>query len=91
MLTEQQILEKYGFTSAQLNKMEEEAAKGVLPGKPNGSIAVGRPLMFGEELKPVTFKEPTRKIEAIDARALSLGLSRSDYLRSLVEADLALA
>ena len=58
MLIKHQILEKYGLTSAQLDSMEEDAANGILPGKPSGSVIVGRPLMFGEELKPVTFKEP---------------------------------
>jgi predicted DNA binding CopG/RHH family protein len=47
--------------------------------------------MFGEEMRQVGFKEPIGKVEAIDRRAASLGLKRSEYLRMLVERDLALA
>jgi predicted DNA binding CopG/RHH family protein len=47
--------------------------------------------MFGEELQSVTFKVPARKVEAIDRKAARLDVSRSDYLRSLVDKDLATA
>lgn len=52
-------------------------------------LKVGRPLMFEEEMAQVGFKEPLSMIAAIDERAKQLGVSRSDYLRSLVANDLA--
>lgn len=60
---------------------------------PEGETRVlrGRPLMFDEELQPITFKEPKRKVQAIDRRADQLGMSRSSYLRHLVDRDLATA
>jgi predicted DNA binding CopG/RHH family protein len=51
-------------------------------------IVKGRPLMFDERLRPVTFKVPENKIAALDSKASSLGLTRSDYLRKLLDDDL---
>ncbi len=54
-------------------------------------VVRGRPLKFGEELASVTFKIPRRELSEVDARAKHEGMSRSDYLRRLVDRDLALA
>lgn len=83
----------FGVTPDQLDVWEREAAVGSLPGKSAGPVqkGPGRPAIFGEEMRQVGFKEPLRKISAIDARAAQLGLRRSDYLRALVDADLAAA
>ena len=87
------IITKKGnvLTDEVLDKMAEACERGEYPGTPTGEIIVGRPLMFGEEMKPVTFKETASKIVKINARAAELDLSRSDYLRQLVDRDLALA
>jgi len=84
-----QLEKKYGVTARQIEEWSEAADRGDYPGVPKGGVIVGRPLLFNEELKPVTFKEPKTRILAIDERAKSLNMSRSDYLRSLVEKDLA--
>ena len=39
----------------------------------------------------VGFKDTPQKVAAMDERASKLGMSRSDYLRSLVRKDLASA
>ena len=87
----EEINKKFGVTEEQLDEWAEACERGEYPGKPTGEILVGRPLMFGEEMKPVTFKETESKIAAINARAAELDMSRSDYLRSLVDRDLASA
>ena len=79
------------ITDEQLEEWAEACERGEYPGKPTGEILVGRPLMFGEELKPVTFMVTESKVAAINARAADLDLSRSDYLRMLVDRDLASA
>jgi len=85
-------LEKmFGVTTEQLDAWEQAFSRGELPGKTAGEIIVGRPLKFGEELKFVGFKDTPRKVEAMDKRAAQLGMSRSDYLRSLVLKDLTTA
>lgn len=80
--------EQFGVTREQLDVWEQAFSKGELPGVPTGDIIVGRPLKFGEELQFVGFKDTARKVEAMDKRALELGMTRSDYLRSLVLKDL---
>lgn len=88
-MNDRQLEEKYGVTARQIAEWSKAAERGEYPGSPKGEIVVGRPFLFGEELRPVTFKEPRAKIAAIDARAKSQGISRSDYLRGLVDKDLA--
>ena len=79
---------KYGLSPADIDVLEEQASRGILPGDP-GSASVGRPMKFGAPLRMVGFKETAETIEAMDCRASSLGLSRSDYLRYLIDQDLA--
>ncbi len=85
-----EIKKRYGIGAAKLDEIDEEASRGKLPGKP-GSLSVGRPLKFGTTLKMVGYKETPEIIKAIDMRASSLGMTRSDYLRNLVRQDLASA
>ena len=87
-MTKRDMLEKFGVTNEQLEAWEEEAAQGSLRGKPTGPVIKGRPLLFGEEMKQVGFKEPLAVIDAMQKRAEQLGMSRSGYLRHLVEQDL---
>ena len=87
-MNREEINEKFGVTEEQLEEWAEACERGEYPGKPTGEIIVGRPLMFGEEMKPVTFKVPVAKVDRINERAADLDMSRSDYLRMLVDEDL---
>lgn len=96
VLTDKETEERFGLTAEQLDEWEDEASKGILHGKPIGEVIhrgqpLGRPPFFGETMVNVAFKETQEKVTAIDERAQSLGLSRSAYLRQLVDQDLALA
>ena len=91
VMTSKEIEEKYGIAEAEIDAWEKDVCEGVFHGDPRGEIVVGRPLKFGEEMKQVGCKEPLNKIAAIDARAAQLGMKRSDYLRHLVDEDLARA
>lgn len=83
-----EIEKKYGISASRLDEIEEKAARGELPGE-SGPVSAGRPLKFGTALKMVGYKETPETVEAIDRRAGSLGMTRSDYLRNLVRQDLA--
>ena len=85
-----EIEKKYGISAAKLDEIDEKASRGELPGEP-GPVSAGRPLKFGTALTMVGYKEVPETVEAIDRRANSLGMTRSDYLRSLVRKDLASA
>ena len=89
-ITAKEIEKKYGISASRLDEIEERAARGELPGEP-GPVSAGRPLKFGTALKMVGYKEVPEIVEAIDRRAGSLGMTRSDYLRDLVRKDLARA
>ena len=82
----------FGISPERIAQIDEDASRGVLQGEA-GPVATGpgRPPMFDEPMQQVSFKEPQSTIEAIDRRAGQLGLRRSDYLRHLVENDLACA
>ena len=86
-----ELEERFGIDSEKLDRLEEDAARGVLHDEPRGEVVRGRPLAFGEKTQQVGFREPMSTIELIDKRAGSLGLKRSDYLRRLVKDDLAAA
>lgn len=89
-MTAREIEKRYGIDASKLDAIEESAARGELPGEP-GPVSAGRPLKFGTALKMVGYKEVPETVEAIDRRAGSLGMTRSDYLRELVRKDLARA
>lgn len=87
-ITDADVEKRYGIPAATLNDIDEQASRGTLPGAP-GPVSVGRPLKFGQALKMVGYKEVPEVVEALDQRASSLGMTRSDYLRNLVRQDLA--
>ena len=90
VMTSKEIEEKYGMPAAEIEALADDAEKGILHGEVR-DVVVGRPLMFGEQMRQVGFKEPVQKVAAIDMRAGQLGMRRSDYLRHLVDEDLKLA
>jgi hypothetical protein len=76
------------LTDEMMEQIAEAFEHGEWPGT-ESRIVQGRPLMFGEELQSVTFKAPARKVAALDQKAATLDMSRSDYLRRLLDNDLA--
>ena len=91
VMTSKEIEAEFGIPAEQLGQWADDAEKGIYHGEPRGEVVRGRPLMFGEETRQVGFKETLRKVELIDRRADQLGMTRSDYLRHLVDEDLRLA
>lgn len=91
VLSAEEVEEKFGITREQLDQWEKDATEGIFHCEPSGPVITGpgRPMMFGEEMRQVGFKEPLSRVALIDERAAQLGLKRSDYLRDLVEKDLA--
>ena len=86
-----ELEQKYGVTAEQIATWSEECERGELPGEPVGDVVMGRPLLFGEELKSVGYKDTPAVIEAMDRKAKSQNKTRSEYLRDLVRRDLATA
>lgn len=76
------------FTDEQLEELADMFERGEWPAG-HSRVVRGRPLKLGEELASVTFRLPRRELAEVDARAKSNGMTRSDYLRHLVDAELA--
>lgn len=90
MMEREKLNELLGMTEEELDEMAKPFEEGTWDPSQFGEIRAGRPSLFDEPMRPVTFKEPQSVIKAIDSRAAERGLSRSDYLRDLVAKDLAL-
>ena len=78
------------ITDEQMEALADMFERGEWP-EGESRVVRGRPRMFGDELQSVTFKAPRRKVSALDRKAAEAGMSRSDYLRRLVDRDLARA
>ena len=85
-MPQKEIEDYFGVTREEIEALAAPWDAGGVDGVPVGEVIVGRPLKFGEHLRLVGFK-----IERMDKRADSLGMKRSDYLRWLVDKDLAAA
>jgi len=88
MRTAEELEKTFGVTAEEIEALAAPWENGDVVGTPVGKIIVGRPLKFGEELRPIGFKETKIKIDAIDQRAASLGMKRSDYLRWVIDKDI---
>jgi len=91
MRSAEELESRFNITSQDIERLSAPWEAGEVVGEPRGEIIVGRPLKFGTELRPISFKETSLKISAIDRRAASLGMKRSDYLRWVVDKDLGTA
>lgn len=83
-----EINRKLGLSEEELVTRAQQFESDTWKREEFGNPITGRPLAFGEPMRPVTFKEPLSIIAAMDAKAHAAGISRSDYLRRLVEKDL---
>ena len=78
------VLKKFGVTDEQLDAWEEDASRGVFPGKPRGEVVIGRPRLADEPLRAITVTLPQSMVEDIDRRTKN----RSDFIRKAVAACL---
>lgn len=81
----------YKLTSEDFDRLGEACEQGNYPGTPGEWVVrpQGRPSLCDEELVTIAFKVPASERRALDSKANSRGESRSEYLRGLVEKDLA--
>ena len=92
--TNEELIEKYGFTAEEIAHMEAVSdaltEKGELPPAKKVRL-IGRPTLTDEKLVTVTFKVPESDIEQLAKKLDQTGQTRSQYLRALIERDLAAA
>ncbi|MCI8424545.1 MAG: toxin-antitoxin system antitoxin subunit [Adlercreutzia sp.] len=90
-MNREKMNELLGMTEEQVEELAASFEEGRWNREEYGRPRIGRPALFDEPMRPITFKETPAVIAAIDARAAQLGATRSDYLRLLVARDLASA
>ena len=79
------------LTEDDIERMAQAAEAGDYPGVPGEWVVrpQGRPPLCDEELVTITFKVPRSQRDAADARAASLGETRSLFMRAALAAALA--
>ncbi|MCB7038515.1 ribbon-helix-helix protein, CopG family [Eggerthella sinensis] len=75
------------LTDKALDDMAQEYEKGTWQGT-LGSVTMGRPKLYDEELETISFRLPKSRIAAIDEAAKRRGESKSAFLRAAVEQHL---
>lgn len=89
-VSNEQLKATYHVSDAELREMEESADAYDRGEWPEGrKTLMGRPLIRGSRLKSITYRDTEETIAQMEERAAHLNMSRSDYLRWLVEKDLA--
>lgn len=92
MVTNDELKAKYGVSESEIAELETSADSYDSGEWPQGSLSVmGRPTLYGERMTSITYRDTESEVARMDARAASLGMTRSTYLRHLVAEDLRLA
>jgi hypothetical protein len=71
------------------DRMAKEYEQGTWSG--HGSVTLGPPRLFDEDMPAVTFRLTKSRIDAIDEVAAQRGITRSEFFREAIDAALAAA
>lgn len=80
-----------GLTEEDMDAVGREYEADAWQASALGTPRPGRPSLYDVPMRSVTFKESASTVAAMDSRAASLHMTRSDYIRRLIERDLAQA
>lgn len=83
------LLREYGLTEADLRRFDRDAQsyeQGVF--SPGNTVRIGRPPLSEEALVTVAFKIPKSKRDSMDLSARERGVTRSEFLRDLIDREL---
>ena len=83
--------ELLGMTEDEMDSIAVEYESDTWDSSHLGKVSAGRPSLYDAPMRSVTFKEAEPIIVKIDERAASLKMTRSEYIRSLIDKDLASA
>ena len=74
----------FGVTDEQLDSLAADYDSGDWKGR-LGPVVQGRPRLYEEEMRTVSFRIPASRLQAIDAHAERNGKSRSEFLRQVID------
>lgn len=83
-----EINRRLGLTESQMDKIGEKYEQDAWSSGTFQKVFVGRPSLSEGETKTMTFKIPATTLFQIDNRASYLGITRSQYVRDLIDKDL---
>jgi hypothetical protein len=83
-----EINKRLGLTESQMDEIGEKYEMDVWKPGTFQKVFVGRPTLGDGETKTMTFKIPAATLFKIDDRASCLGVTRSQYVRDLIDKDL---
>lgn len=86
-MNREEINRLFDVTDEQLDNMAAEYETGDWQDGVGPAIP-GRPRLYDEELETISFRLPKSRIQAIDAKAKSVGETRSQFLRDAIDAAL---
>lgn len=79
-----QINAAFDVTDGQLDALAAEYESGDWKGA-LGPVVQGRPRLYEEEMRTISFRIPASRLRAIDAHAERDGKSRSEFLRQVID------
>ena len=79
-----QIDAAFEVTDEQLDSLAADYESGTWKGR-LGPVVQGRPRLYEEEMRTISFRIPASRLRAIDAYAERSGKSRSEFLRQAID------
>jgi len=79
-----QINAAFEVTDEQLDSLAADYESGTWKGR-LGPVVQGRPRLYEEEMRTISFRIPASRLRAIDAYAERSGKSRSEFLRQAID------
>ena len=77
VVTNEELVRDYGFTQEEVDEMMRSADMYDRGEWPEGTVTpIGRPTLFGERMKSVTFRDAAVIVTLMDAKASSMNMTR---------------
>lgn len=87
-MNREEINKMLGMTEAEMDARAQEYETDAWDAALFKKVPVGRPSLADCETKTLTFKIPVSTLNEVESKANRLGVSRSEYLRALINKDL---
>lgn len=84
IMNRDQMNAAFGVTDEQLDSLAADYEAGDWKGR-LGPVVQGRPRLYEEEMRTISFRIPASRLQAIDAHAERNGKSRSEFLRQAID------
>ena len=83
-----EINKRLGLTEIEMDELAREYETDAWDATSFKKAPVGRPSLSDDETKTLTLKIPVSTLHEVENRASHLGVTRSEYLRGLINEDL---